>query len=70
MIMPGLRQIQKQRLDRYCALLVSDRTGSVFLNVDLPSNLTHLSRMEFPTDINWTSQFPILGLLGGIFHSI
>ena len=29
--------------------------------------LTHLSRMEFLTDINWTSPFPILGLLVGIF---
>ena len=24
--------------------------------------------MEFPTVMNWTSPFPILGLLGGIFH--
>ena len=32
--------------------------------------LTHLSRMEFPTDINWNSPFPVLGLLGGIFHFI
>ena len=24
--------------------------------------------MEFPTVINWRSPFPILGLLGGIFH--
>ena len=24
--------------------------------------------MEFPTDIRWTSPFPILGLLGCIFH--
>ena len=24
--------------------------------------------MYFPTPINWTSPFPILGLLGGIFH--
>ena len=30
--------------------------------------LTHLSRIEFPTVINWMSPFPILGLLGGIFH--
>ena len=30
--------------------------------------LTHLSRMYFPIFINWTSPFPILGLLGGIFH--
>ena len=29
---------------------------------------THLSRIEFPTVINWMSPFPILGLLGGIFH--
>ena len=30
--------------------------------------LTHLSGMEFPTIINWTSLFPFLGLLGGIFN--
>ena len=24
--------------------------------------------MDFPTDIIWTSPFPILGLLDGIFH--
>ena len=28
--------------------------------------LTHLSRMEFPTIINWTSLFPLVG--GVIFH--
>ena len=32
------------------------------------SRLTHLCRMHFPILINWTSLFPILGLLGGIFH--
>ena len=30
--------------------------------------LTHLSRMNFPIAISRTSLFPILGLLGGIFH--
>ena len=30
--------------------------------------LTHLCQMEFPTAINWTIPFPILGLLGGILH--
>ena len=30
--------------------------------------LTHLRLMDFPFPINWTCQFPILGLLGGIFH--
>ena len=30
--------------------------------------LTHLCRMELPTVMKWTSPFPILGLLGGIFH--
>ena len=29
---------------------------------------THLYRMHFPILINWMSPFPILGLLGGIFH--
>ena len=31
--------------------------------------LTHLSRMEFPILINWTSPFRIQGLFGGIFIS-
>ena len=30
--------------------------------------LTHLCRMYFPILINWMSPFPVLGLLGGIFH--
>ena len=30
--------------------------------------LTHLSRMEFPTGINWSSSFPFKGFLGGNFH--
>ena len=30
--------------------------------------LTHLSRIEYPTVINWNGQFPILGVLGGTFH--
>ena len=30
--------------------------------------LTHFSRKEFLTVINWTSSFPFEGLLGGIFH--
>ena len=30
--------------------------------------LTHLCQMYFPILINWTSPFPILGLLGGICH--
>ena len=29
--------------------------------------LTHLILIDFPTPINWTSPFPILGVLGGIF---
>ena len=29
---------------------------------------TQLSRMEFPTLINWISLFPLKGLLGGILH--
>ena len=32
------------------------------------TQLTHLCRMYFPILINWTSPFPISGLLGGIFH--
>ena len=32
------------------------------------NNLTHLCRMYFPILINWISPFPVLGLLGGIFH--
>ena len=30
-------------------------------------NLTHLCRMYFPILISWTSPFPILGLLSGMF---
>ena len=30
--------------------------------------LTHLCQIEFPTVINWICPFPILGLLGVIFH--
>ena len=32
------------------------------------TQLTHFSRMEFPTVINWTSPFPFQGLSGGILH--
>ena len=32
--------------------------------------ITLLSRMDLPSFINSTSHFPMLGLLGGIFHSI
>ena len=32
------------------------------------AELTHLCTIYFPILINWTSPFPILGLLGGIFH--
>ena len=31
--------------------------------------LTHLSRMEVPSLINWTSPFPFQGMLGGIFYT-
>ena len=31
-------------------------------------NLTHLTRMELPTLINWTSLFLFQGLVGAIFH--
>ena len=30
--------------------------------------LTHLSRMEYPTVINWNRPFLFKGMLGGIFH--
>ena len=30
--------------------------------------LTHLSPMNISIPINWTNPFPILGVLGGIFH--
>ena len=29
--------------------------------------ITHLSRMDFPIPIKWTSPFPILGMLGPVF---
>ena len=31
-------------------------------------HLTYLSRMQFPTLINWASPFSLEGLLGGILH--
>ena len=33
------------------------------------SKITHLSRMDFPTTINCSSPFPILGVLGDVFFS-
>ena len=30
--------------------------------------LTYLCQMYFPIRINWTCPFPILGLMGGIYH--
>ena len=37
----------------------------------LYSTLTHLSRMEFPSLVKWTSPFSFKGMLGGIlFYSI
>ena len=35
------------------------------LHFDVCFPLTHLCQMYFPILINWTSPFPILGLLGG-----
>ena len=35
----------------------------------LTGKLTHLSRMDFPTLIDWTSPLLIYGMLGGIFYS-
>ena len=69
---PIARYLQKQRKG-YNSLSVWSKLQQ-FLpfcgQMDSPyyHNLTNLSQMEFPTDINWTSPFPILGLLGGIFH--
>ena len=40
----------------------------LWTQITVKLNLTHLSRMEFLTDINWTSPFPFEGFLGGIFH--
>ena len=36
--------------------------------VRLPLDLTFSSQMGLSTIISWTSLFPILGVLGGIFH--
>ena len=41
--------------------------GSIVFRIYIPP-LTQLCRMEFSFFINWTSPFPILGLLCGIFH--
>ena len=48
--------------------LLRDRITKVHYNIitELLPPLTHLSRLCFPIPINWTSPFPILGLLGGI----
>ena len=40
----------------------------VLITFVLSHSLSHLCRMYFPILINWTSPFPILWLLGGIFH--
>ena len=50
---------QLSALEPYCPLLLC------FIFV----KLTRLSRIEFPSFINWTSSFPFSGLLGGIFYS-
>ena len=55
-------------------LLCNDRDMNVWTfntkamgEIMQPSRLTHLSRMEFPTLINWTISFPFKGLLDCIF---
>ena len=41
---------------------------SSFVSCRFFSKLTHLCQIYFPILIDWTSPFPILGLLDGIFH--
>ena len=43
-------------------------TGFNWQDACILSTLTHLSRMEFPISINWTSPFTFSWLLGGVFH--
>ena len=38
------------------------------IRTNILNGLTNTCRMGFPFLINWTSPFPILGLVGGIFH--
>ena len=40
------------------------------LMIKVSKYLTHLSRMEFPTPVNWTSPFPNLGVSGVIFSFV
>ena len=42
--------------------------GVLLLSTSKYLNLTHLCRMHFSILIIWTSPFPNLGVLGGIFH--
>ena len=66
---------QENGVDFACHLVHEMPTMSVTASNSLPLIvnckfvcLTQLSRMEFPTLINWTSPFLFSGLLGGIFH--
>ena len=66
---------QENGVDFACHLVQEKPTMSVTASNSLPLIvnckfvcLTQLSRMEFPTLINWTSPFPFSWLLGGIFH--
>ena len=42
-----------------------DKNRRIIVVIDA---LTHISRIEFPTIINWNSPFLLLGLLGYIYH--
>ena len=57
--------------DQCCATCPNGKTNIIFkkqkTNKHSFGTLTHLRRMYSPILINWTSSFPIYGLLGGIF---
>ena len=61
----GSSELPEPPLDPPLALPTESLKGSLIL---LQRRLTNLCRMYFPIRINWKSPFPILGLLGGIFH--
>ena len=48
---------------QFVIVVFPDHTHLLFLLC-----LTHLCRMDFPISTNWMKLFPVLGLLGGIFH--
>ena len=65
------RAIKEETMAIYCKWVYS-QTCRLSHNVHVISHcftvLTHLNRMNFPSSINRTNLFLILGVIGGIFH--